>query len=325
MRTLIFSALLILAGVRSAHATFDLMYLPQQNGGIIRYDPVNRVQLGVMPTPSDTHSVFYSGGQYGVRNRIYRMDFFAGNSAGDMPIAIEGIEASGVRAFDFSDSTGSFVNLSNRLTIVQALAGASDIMKGQVLPNGNIVTWSGSTGDTWTFKMFTPLGAPLATSTYTHTHSSTSGVVSAIQPIIFQNRQGRSVFSFMVKKDLSTGGTHLFRYGLEISGNTFYRPVERADSWVLNANTEDSAVALAPAHHGSYVVISHINVNNDTYIGEIGDNGVGDSIGSHIAPFEVENDFPSAFHIGMVVAPEPAPFAVLGLGVLALMRRRRRR
>ncbi|MCC6685709.1 MAG: hypothetical protein IT205_01825 [Fimbriimonadaceae bacterium] len=119
---------LIVVCVASAKASFELMYIPSSSEDrIIRYDPINRVQLGGIPSDL-VSSVAYGGGQYGLvrtngQNVRYNMYTGIGTSlaTGSSPA---GMSHDSQTVLSFVGQTMHLNNLSSGANSTTTIAGS---------------------------------------------------------------------------------------------------------------------------------------------------------------------------------------------------------
>lgn len=315
-RRLAVAAFLVCGGFKSAHASFDLMYIPTASQDqITRYDPVNRVFLGGINAPNVTQ-VVYGGGQYGQAlinaGNNFRFDFHSGSGAGFAPFTADSYDYLNNRGIRATGSTISTIDIVNRTQTTVNLSGASAVLRANYLPNGNILALS-TLGGSLTGRIHTASGALVST------FSVLSGVTinRASNALVTVNRAGNGLFSVAL-----LDSTNVLRY-VRVQVNA-------GNVWSFSTNTVTSfaattSVALAPAHDGFYAVGGDATTPATlTRFLQYDDEGYGNQWNSwseNLVPTGAQ----SVYSIGMVLAPEPQAFLPLGLGLGALVLRRRKR
>lgn len=302
-----------------AMASFELMYIPSiSQSRIIRYDPVNRIFLGGMNAPS-VRRVMAGNSELGVAHMApgsYRFNMYGGNPAGYMGTALA---LGSYNRFGFivqPNSAGfNLVNIATGGSTNQSLTGPLGLGLGAQL-------FTAQPG----FARFASEAGGLRASAYASSGvlsnsllTSAGAISSASNVILWTNRFNVEVAS-MAYFDSTANRFRLSHVLLNTASVFSFGSTDLA----IGAFDTTQPVSLAPAHNGFYVVgADGANPTTLTRIAQYDDDGVGFLYDNWTIGLNVSGT--PNFGVGMVVAPEPGTMAALGLGALALLRRRRRK
>ncbi len=316
-----FSALALLASLTTlgwAQPSFDLMYLPSSTTGrVIRYDPVNRIQLGGWASSGAT-SIIYRGGPYGIvrgATSSYRTAMYSG-IADALFGAAQFSNLSGDSSIVHGFTTGSVISvgLLSLNTTVTTLSGTVAAFSGTRLSGGNFVVF-GSTGFAVNLTTYNSAGAILG-SVSTGTGITRSGGSTTV---LTSDYLGGTWARTVVRS--STTAQHLV--SVQIDPATGLPVGAPAVSSLLPFSTIHN-VAIAPAHMGFYLIGSDSTTNTLTRFVKYDSNFTPGQTDSWTENFDTRNTN-SIYSVGMVLAPEPGTMIALGAGVAALLQRRRKK
>lgn len=320
MRFRFFACTIVMFGVQAAKASFELMYIPSVNDDkIYRFDPVNQVSLGAINS-LNPHSVHYNGGQHGMVSAAgignQRYDMYTGINQTFLNSAfITSIGADGTTLFGMSGTTATSFNLLGTGTVGSVtLSTTFSMFSGYRLSNGNMVG-VGTDGTFVRALMFSPTGAFLDIA-----GAGVSATVAQASNSILSTMSNGTVVFRSVFRD--TAGTVRIYSAALSSGQTSFGASTTASFNSLTYNST-SVASLAVAHDGYYLVGSDASTVTSTRFTQMNN---GSLAGTTIAAYTAAIDSRTTgtpFSVGMVVAPEPASFAVLGLGLVPLLKRRK--
>lgn len=320
MRFRVFACAVVIAGVQLAQASFELMYIPSVNDDkIYRFDPANQVSLGSINSLSPT-SVLYRGGQFGAVTGAggnHRYDMYSGiNQTFLNSSNFSSIGEDGTTLFGMSGTNAFSSNLLGSGTVGStALSTTFNMFSGVRLSNGNMVGLA-SDGTSIRPLMFSSVGAVISSLSVHNGITLAQGSNS----ILTTTNSGQVVFHSIYRD--TTGTLRMFHVGLNSAQNAFTSSaVTSINSLTYNST---SVASLAVAHNGYYVVGSDASSVTSTRITQFNNFGiVGTTIAAYTAPIDSRTTG-TIFSVGMVIAPEPASFAVLGLGLVPFFKRRKK-
>jgi hypothetical protein len=325
LRTAIFA--LLVGTVVAAHASFEMMLLPGADGRIYRYDPVNNIQLGSYRTSTGTTMVSADLGGLSVSSRIGASSFF------------KHFYSTGLVENAISGTTGSVA--SELIGDTLFVCYPSLIVKYNIHTGAILGTQSSGSGITY------------RTMAYLNGQLSVFGVNSA-NGIICRNVDAATMLGTTVLTlgDTSSAGTNfgkaavLFNAGtgtgravftyLDSSGLLRYTSLPvlstgALDTTFINYTTlmgyaSNKAMPAFMAGHNSLYLYGQddtvaTNARLTTYDYHVG------LITGASTTFAAGGGFSSVltpYHGAILVAPEPGTMIGLGLGLAAILKRRRK-
>jgi len=304
-----------------SHASFDLMLAPDAAGGIQRLDPKTGASLGKF---GGSLNYRYIEASYASKSalavdstsgRLYRLNYSTGESnytgAGVAPswssMSQDGDTVSyswGSQIYRYSASTGGFLSQSSTTlpSYPQYYCGLNSSFGAAIYLNGSTLSCQGVNGTT---------GANIATP------ASTSLIATAFSGPVAVQTGGTKYYVSTARAGTAWNIIRWFMAGDgSISGS-----LSQTISGFSTAAGD--LVSITPAHTGFYLVgRDATNPTTQTRISEFDDNGAFNQLNSYTMNFQSPT---GSFKPGIVLAPEPGTFLALGLGGLALIRRRRNR
>ena len=313
-----------LACALGAHASFDLMLLPGNDDRIYRYDPVNRLMLGSYAT-SGTGKIAASiaGRSYttGGSSNLQMHNYSTGNHAGYLSSATSnrGVELCGDSVYVLSLSQlRKTVTATNSSTVISL--GTLIVWHTLASFGSTIVAIGTNTANQISFQnidLTTFTAGSVITTSNTATVGSSLGKAAAVANPF--TGTPTLIFSFV-----NGASVNFARVSLSTTG------VVSAASALTGALNNFSATNFMPGfsagHAGGFWAYGQ-----DSITATNGRVTRYDMTTSSLVQGET-NTFASPggvyttgiFHAANVVAPEPGVFLGLGLGVVGLLRRRKR-
>ena len=303
----------------TAMCSFELMYIPSPNTDrVYRYDPIARVMLGGIDIPSPT-GVFHRSGTHGlVRGGSfnYRVDLANGINENTVNTTnFNSITDDGANVFNMNGATAFSMATLGGSVGSTGLATTRSMFSGYRLSNGNMVGFADDATGVRAL-LFTSAGALLDDNlVLAITRSASSGMV------VTTTNTGTRIARVVVRD--SSGSQNILSISLNSLLNSFVTTSVTAVNSFTMAST--SVMSLAVAHNGFYAIgadgsspttttrILHFNNSN------FGGQTLGWTVG--IDSRTISNNFT----VANVVAPEPSTMFALGLGVAALLNRRRQK
>lgn len=323
---LIFSALAVAA---ACSASFDMLLLPSSDGRIYRYDPVNRVALGSytsastpMIAASYSTENSYSGtpGTSAVRSYNYSTGELNGIYTG--LTNMKSIDISGTNLYQLSSTSVRRLNLSSGVgttfTFSSAITGMTSCIYGNFLHvlginASNQIQYQTLDLTTGTFGAVTNAGLSI-------TAGSTFGKAAiAVNPangrvgVLFTYVSGGSLFG--AYSDVQSTGQNI---------NTLFSALTFNS---LGFSTATGMPAVVAGHSGYWVIgqdstdITKTRIaREDLYLSPlVSENYVMTS------PSAGYNPAIASYVPANVIAPEPAEFLALGVGLAGLILKKRRK
>lgn len=308
----------------SSEASFDLLLTPDAAGGVQRIDPTTGAFLGKIGGLNNYNCIEASFSSRAAlmhdstSGRFYRYDYSTCERLGQ---------------------TGSVSSLWTSLnqdgdTVTSTVAGGTTVSRYS-LSTGNLV---GSTSfpNTGFGGLYTEYNASFGAYTYLNTTTSQSvnqgfltsgtsfGGLININTIVAQSGLvylGSGVIKYMISIVGTSAGWFVARMGYSTTTGAITTGATQALTGFSLAG--GSVPSLVAGHNGFYVVgRDATNPTTQTRIQEFDD----------IGPFVLQRNYTMGFQTptgvfkpGIVLAPEPGTWAAIGLGALALMRRKRTR
>lgn len=317
MKCRVIAGLVVATLAPNAMCSFELMYIPSPNTDrVYRYDPIARVMLGGIDIPSPT-AVFHRSGTHGlVRGGSfnYRVDLANGINENSVNTTnFNSITDDGANVFNMSGATAFSMGALGGSVGSTALATTRSMFSGYRLSNGNMVGFADDVTGVRAL-LFSSAGALLDDNlVMVTTRSASSGMV------VTTTNTGARIARVVVRD--STGAQNILSISLNSLLNSFVTTSVTAVNSFTMAST--SVMSLAVAHNGFYAVGADgsspttttriLHFNNSNFGGQ--------TLGWTVA---IDSRTTSNnFTVANVVAPEPASMAALGLGVIALLRRRK--
>lgn len=318
MRSWLVAFTIVLGGV--AHASFDLMLLPDQaTGRILRFDPINQVQLGSLNVHSAPKAVAAKSGSpyaYSTNNQGgVKFDYSTGErlTAVTFPDGPISLNHDGSRVFETIGSSlvyrydanlgylGNFTAgpITNTMALQQY--GSARIIALGLNSSGDLVA---ANFDTTTFAQVGPTIMLVAAANYL--------AGSFVNGMSFVNGSG------MLAYRASDSSTKLLRVNLDANMGA---SSTTAGATVSGYATATNSTATVLAGHTGFFVVGTNNSGTGTYISEfVNPSGGVSSVYTLNGVLMPAGRWRGA----NIVAPEPGTMIALGAGVLALFRRRKK-
>ncbi|MCC6686345.1 MAG: hypothetical protein IT205_05090 [Fimbriimonadaceae bacterium] len=319
-----FAALTAIASLAAgAVASFDLMLIPGSDGRVHRYDPVNGVSLGSFAgqnpllVATNGAGVSYSCSGFGAFGHAYS----TGQSLGSwvLPVNPRSLEYADGALFGMSSTTlrkvDTVTGASTNVTLSSSVAWQSLTSFGTTLiaigiNTSNVITYQTLSTATLTLSATSSAGVSVAPGTALGKAGFTfnPGVPGSLPQFAFSYVNTSSQVSFI--RSFLSGGS----------------PVTTTPFTITGFTSTNSMPSVLAGHNGYWIYGQDSTVAANARIARI------DIVSSSFIPGASTTitapggSFSSAsyYHPGIVIAPEPAAFMPLGLGLL-LMRRRKRK
>ncbi len=313
-------SLLVLVCVSGgANASFDLMLLPDTTtGGIVRYDPVNRVRLGTFAqsVESGWHSVNLSS----TSSQVYLTGSHTSqyNYSTGLPVNSTtfpaGITSSNIGGTAFTESFGATAYRYNSSMGSTGNFGVNVITQLSSVPMGNNrvgILGLNAVGDL-VIDVHNITNSTFVTSLIRSAASYNADSASALT-VISDNGDGASLFL-----TFRSAGVHI------LSQLTVNLSTSLTSNLNYFSNISGFAVGakqcIVRSHDGVYIVGRDATTPTLTRITAVNNARF---ITSNYTTSDVS--VPTSRWVGAnVVAPEPGSMAVLGLGLLGLVKRRKK-
>lgn len=311
----LFALASLIVATTAAHASFDLMLLPDTNGGVTRYDPVNRVRLGNFASgnPTAWHSVNLtntSGEVYLTGNANYRFDYGTGTMIGSsaFPVGITTSNLDGSRFVETFSTT--FYTYNSSMGAINSFAPVGPTMlSGLSLATDRLAMMVIDAGSNVIVRVRNDATTALVSTTL----ASTAIINNASAMTLMSTNSNFST----IRYGFFNGGNLTVQL-LTVNLNTLSTSV--TSSQTLTGYASTATVSIMRAHDGYWVVGRDSTTPSLTRI--TGISGVGTVYTSYTTS---DVSVPTSRWVGAnVVAPEPGTMAALGIGVAALLRRRRK-
>lgn len=307
-RTLVLVGLAAVA--TTVHASFDLMLINEGNL-VHRVDPVTRTYLGSFSTPfasamtaSFARKSLYLATGFGVDV----WDYSTGEERPGRSFAVSSIVTSVAVSGDqstlyvgqFNGTIAKFDAATSASTGTFATVASAQIQAIHGLPDGRVLALTGTTSG-HTLRLYSSTGTQLSSVAVDSSSTAASSVLS------LWTYTGSSDYIFF--RGVNTGTS--YNYVVLPKGTNSLGTVFGASSSGIS-----SISGFEPGHVGGYTIGPDTTPANGVRVTRYSSSGeyLGSSVFSNIA---------SASSTAIVLAPEPGTWAALGLGALALMRRRR--
>ncbi len=318
MRSCLVAFTIVLGGV--AHASFDLMLLPDQaTGRILRFDPINQVQLGSLNVHSASKAVAAKSGSrfaYSTNDQGgVKFDYSTGErfNAVTFPDGAISLNHDGSRVYETIGSSFVYRYDANLGYLGNFTAGPIvNTMAAQQYGSARIIALGlNSSGDL--------VAANFDTTSFTQV-GPTIMLVAAANYLAGSNVNGMSFVngSGMLAYRASDASTRLLRVNLDANmgaSSTTTAPI------VTGYATSTSSTATVVAGHTGFFVVGTNLSGTGTYISEyVNPNGGVSSVYTLNGVLMPTGRWRAA----NIVAPEPGTMIALSAGVLALLRRRKK-
>lgn len=311
--------------VSSALASFDMMLMPNFSNRVNRYDPVNGVNLGGFNsnnarqvTIDQTRGIAYAYDSSAARIRGY--NYSTGESVG-LAGAVSGVKAleyhAGINRVLSLTGTGisSSALGSTSAAVLTTLSAAVSWETMAIF--GNVITVFGNSG----------VGS-IAYESYNATTGANLGGGSFGTSLLAASSFGKATW---ISSPVSSNGYYVFTY-VNASGNLLLARSNATAAGVAGVISSTTLSGFAssnvmPAtvigHNGFFIVGQSSTTATDTLVRKL------DNVPSFPAEY-TQTISGTTFTAGIyqaanVVAPEPGSMIALGLGVAALVRKRRNR
>lgn len=324
---LIFAASVVLAAV-SAHASFDLMIAPDTvSGRYVRYDPINRIALGTLNISSSNRVTAVSsrqGGLYTYSGGWMQVNNFTGERLSNPSFStLETLlfNSDGSKVAQYTDYTVRISTLSSTTGLLvngpSWTVPSGFMVKGVTPAKDNRWIVYGTTSLGLSAYIITDSGTTVGSPTQIVSTANmlTSGIGMGIAVPYGTSEQFAVCFRSKTKQhQMAT---------MEIRSNGFGMVFSQILS-NFSSTDGNNSLGLVAGHNGFFVVGADAVTPTSTRITEM----------DSITPFyEVDSHTTTAFappfltswRMANLVAPEPGPMIALGVGLAALIGRRRRK
>lgn len=313
---------LALAGaVSAAHASFELMILPNASSSVLsRWDPVSRVNLGTIGEQGGSNvlstNMMSTGNVLATTaggSNLY--DPSTGAYQGSIPLPTSYTSADPTRTtlfesfaqnvYQYSGTTGAYINTLN---VGFSIAGVIGVTGTKAFVYG-----TNGTGDLVGRGVDFSLMVAGAMTTYISAADMGSSSLIGMGASTFNASNGGYTLRFTYRNALSTNQILVLNYSSSLTLNSY-------SNTPING-FGPGALSVINGHAGYYVVGDDASSASITRLSRFGTNNqlLGFSTTSSV-------DVPTIRWSGTnILAPEPGPFVAMGLGLAALIVRRRRK
>lgn len=319
---------LCVGSVVAAHASFELMLLPGADGRIHRYDPVNNINLGSYRTFSTTTMVTadLNGTSYSSTNgntQFYAHNYSTGLASGSVTGATSNIASLVVNGSLYVMTT-SGVSKYNTITGSfqgQVLAGGTTTFRAMTsYGNRMIVLGYNSTGaiTSQTFDMTTLVSSVVNTYGTTATIGSNMGRAASIRNEILNT----SLVGFTY---ITNSGSLAFAR-IPVNSDGTITNLTLTQSFPTQIITGNLLPSVLAGHNSVYLYGQDSTTATDARLIQY-EMGTGLTQNTSTA-FTAPGLFRTGSHnfqAAILVAPEPGTMIGLGLGLAAILKRRRSR
>ena len=322
-----FSALAGLCGASAiASASFDLMLLPGADGRMYRHDPVNQISLGSYNSSStNTISTIYTGGtalsasSTGSAIREYNYSTGNLNTIRNLVTGGRALDTFGTNILMLTSTSARMFNSSNTLIASKLLDNTISWQTG--VRAGNYFHLIGTSASNFlTFQSWNLVTGVLGAATVTTTQLGTGLIGAAAEA----TNTGTTAREIAFVSSVTGTSFNLISQELTSDGSFVNNPTS------ITIPTSFSMTRMMPAvvrgHSGVYVVGDDVSGSATTRIMRQDFNG--SFLFNHsytiAAPGGALSYSAGFFQPSIVVAPEPATMAAIGVAVASLLRRRKK-
>ena len=323
---LIFSAL---AAAAASSASFDMLLLPSQEGRVYRYDPLNRVAFGSYSTASvpmiaatSANGIAYSGSTTGsgIRANYYSTGELYGIYNGTA--SAKSIDITSTNVFQITSSVLRRVNLANgsatSYLFSNTITGMTTCVYGNYLHVFGINASNQIQYQTFDLTTLT-FGAVTNTSLTVGAGTTLGKAGITVNPV---NGKVGVLFTYL------SGGSLLGGYSdVQSTGQNINTTFTSYNYNTLAFSTAVGMPAFVGGHSGFWLVGQDTTDTTKTRITRFDLFSAPLFNDSHVmtAPSAGYNPAVSAYVPANVIAPEPAEFLALGVGLAGLILKKRRK
>lgn len=303
----------------AAHASYDLMMVPDENSkGIARFDPVSRISLGAF-AQNDSGRLIHSVNRAATTGQVFGTgsissafyDYSSGDVVGSttIPTSLTVGNSTGTR---FTETYFNNIYSYNQAAVVGSTIGtglSTTYVSVPLSTSGFVAFGADAAGN---FAAVVKNGAVSGTTTFG------TGASSMLVGTPYVYSETVSLCSVYVPFKAANGTNYVGRYTVDISSGITYQ----GTLTTVNGFSTAACMTILPSHYGMYLVGRDSTTSSLTRITSYG-----------LTPGLIFNhsyttssiQVPTSRWAGAVVlAPEPASYAVFLVGGFALLRRRRR-